>query len=64
MKKVDRSAEGKRVRLIRCTDPYTKLSPGLEGVVEFIDDLGTLHVKWDNGSSLGLVPGEDHWTVL
>ena len=52
---------GKRVRLIYCSDPYTRLTAGDEGVVDFIDDLGTVHVKWDNGSSLGLVAGEDRW---
>jgi Domain of unknown function (DUF4314) len=29
-----------------------------------IDDNGTVHVKWDSGSILGLVPGEDEWDVL
>ena len=27
-----------------------------------VDDVGTVHVRWDNGSTLGLVPGEDRWT--
>lgn len=45
---------GKRVRLIRCNDPYTKLLPGMEGTVCRIDDIGTVHVKWDNGSRLGM----------
>lgn len=63
-KNVDRSAEGKRVRLISCSDPYTKNSPGTEGTVEFVDDTGTLHVKWDNGSTLGLIPGEDCWELV
>lgn len=57
--------KGKRVRLIRCNDPYTKLQPGLEGKVEFVDDLGTLFVKWDNGSTLGLCrDAGDQWQVL
>jgi hypothetical protein len=55
---------GKRVRLIHCNDPYTKLTPGLLGTVDHIDDFGTLHVKWDNGSTLGLVPDEDRWVIL
>ena len=55
---------GKRVRLIRTTDPYTELKSGDEGVIDFIDDEATVHVKWDNGSSLGLIDGEDSWDVL
>ena len=55
------TAVGKRGCLIRTTDPYTRLSPGDEGIVAFVDDMGTVHVKWDNGSTLGLVPGEDSW---
>jgi len=61
---LDRTDTGKRVRLIRCSDPYTKLTPGEEGTISFADDMGTVHVRWDSGSSLGLVPGEDAWTVL
>lgn len=56
--------EGKRIRLVRCTDPYTKLQPGLEGTILFVDAMQTRHVQWDNGSSLGLVPGEDQWEVI
>ena len=70
MKRIDQLANewmkgalaGKRVRLIRCSDPYTKLQSGDKGVVDYIDDMGTVHVKWDNGSSLGLIQGEDTWT--
>ena len=54
---------GQRVRLIRMDDPYG-LEPGSEGTVAYIDDLGTLHVSWDCGSSLGLIPGEDEWEIL
>jgi hypothetical protein len=53
--------KGGRVRLVRCTDPYTRLEPGSERAVSIIDALGTVHVDWDSGSKLGLVPGEDRW---
>ena len=46
---------GDRVRLVRCTDQWTKLHPGELGTVSFIDDTGTVFVDWDSGSSLGLV---------
>lgn len=52
---------GTRVRLIRCDDPYTRLEPGALGTVGFVDDMGTLHVRWDDGHYLGLVAGIDAW---
>jgi hypothetical protein len=53
------------VQLVRCNDPYTRLTPGEQGTVGFIDSLGTVSVKWDSGSSLGLVREDgDAWTVL
>jgi len=55
---------GKRVSLVRTTDPYTNLVSGDEGTVVLVDDMGTIHVRWDNGSNLGLVPGEDAWRVV
>ena len=47
--------KGDRVRLVSTSDRYTELGTG---------DLGTVHVKWDSGSALGLVPGEDSWVIL
>lgn len=55
---------GDRIRLVSCSDPYTKLVPGAEGTVTFIDSLGTVHVAWDDGHTMGLVRGEDQWTVI
>ncbi len=50
---------GTRVRLIRMNDPYTRLQPGDKGTVSIVDDIGTIHVNWDSGSSLGIAFGED-----
>ena len=51
--------KGTRVELVHTSDPYTKLQPGTKGTVEFVDDVGTIQISWDNGSGLGMIPGED-----
>ena len=50
---------GTRVVLVKMNDPYTKLVPGTKGTVIGVDDIGTIHVNWDSGSSLGVAYGED-----
>lgn len=32
---------------------------GLKGEVRFVDDAGQIHVAWENGRSLALLPGVD-----
>lgn len=47
---------GCRVELVHMDDPFsTKLFPGSKGTVIAVDDIGTIHVAWDCGSSLGVV---------
>ena len=55
---------GKRVRLIRMENPYTKLKSGDEGLVTGVDDLSQIMVKWDDGSSLSLIPDLDEYEIL
>ena len=55
--------EGTRVRLIAMDDRQAP-PKGTEGNVQFVDDAGTIHVQWDTGSSLGLIPGADEWKVI
>lgn len=55
---------GLRVRLILCTDELTFIAPGTEGTVDFVDCTGTLHITWDTGQRLGLIPGMDRWEEL
>lgn len=50
---------GTRVRLISMDDPYSHLKDGDMGTVEFTDDMGQIHVRWDCGSGLALIPGID-----
>lgn len=56
---------GTRVELVKMDDPYNKkLVSGCQGTVRCVDDIGTIHVSWDCGSSLGIVYGEDSCRVL
>ena len=54
-----RYPEGARVELIEMNDPYRDMPPGLRGTVVAVDDIGTVHIAWDNGSSLGAAYGVD-----
>ena len=49
---------GAIVELIRMDDPLAP-APGTLGKVVMVDDVGTIHVHWNNGSSLGVAYGED-----
>ena len=49
---------GTRVELVRMED--VQAPPiGTKGTVRYVDDLGSLGVGWDNGSSLQVVYGVD-----
>ena len=51
---------GCRVELVRMNDSYSrKLKPGCLGTVKWVDDMATIHISWDCGSSLGVVFGID-----
>ena len=49
---------GCRVEILRMADPQAP-PVGALGTVIGVDDVGTIHVNWDNGSSLGVAYGED-----
>ena len=50
---------GTRVELVSMNDPWSKLKPGDKGTVTGVDDIGSLLMRWDNGSGLNVVFGED-----
>lgn len=49
---------GSRVKLIRMEDQQAP-PIGTLGTVIGVDDIGSIMVSWDNGSSLSVVYGED-----
>ena len=49
---------GTRVELIRMEDIQAPPT-GTQGTVIGVDDIGSIMISWDNGSSLSVVYGED-----
>ena len=49
---------GTRVELLAMDDPQAP-PPRTKGTVRYVDDIGTIHVSWETGSSLGVVYGMD-----
>lgn len=56
--------KGTRIELISMEDPYAPVPSGTKGTVVCVDDMGTIHMKWDNGRTLGLIPGEDSFRKI
>lgn len=57
--------QGTKVRLVEMTEESCeRMYKGLEGTVEFVDDAGHIHVRWDNGSSLSLLPDVDKFEKI
>ena len=52
---------GTRITLHSMDDPQAP-PPGTKGTVFHVDGMGQICVKWDNGSSLSLIPGEDSFS--
>ena len=50
---------GDRVELVR-VDGYEwfRTPAGATGVVELVDSLATVHVRWDNGTRFGVIAGD------
>lgn len=56
--------EGTRIKLTKMDDPWAPVEPGTCGTVRFVDDIGTIHMNWDNGRTLGLIVGEDSFELI
>ena len=55
---------GTRIMLLQMGDDPRPIEPNTRGTVKVVDDMGTLHCAFDNGRSLGFVPGEDSFRRL
>lgn len=58
-----RYPEGTRIRLLEMNDPHA-VPEGTLGTVTGVDDIGSLLVRWDNGSRLNVAYGADHVEIV
>ena len=56
---------GTRIRLeYMGDDDPCPVPSGTLGTIKHVDDIGTIHMDWDNGSSLGLIIGVDVFEII
>ena len=55
---------GTRLELISMDDPYAPVPPGTRGTVQYVGDASQIGMKWDDGRTLSLIPGEDSFRKL
>ena len=55
---------GTKIELVKMYDLIAPVPQGTKGIVDFVDDIGTIHIKWETGSGLGLTVGIDEFKVL
>lgn len=55
---------GTRIRLNHMDDPYHPVNDGALGTVDHVDDAGQIHMKWDDGGGLALIPNEDNFEII
>ena len=59
----NRYRAGTRIMLDYMED-IQAVTAGTKGTVDHVDDMGTIHIKWDNGSSLGICLDTDRFHVV
>lgn len=52
---------GARLVVNRMNDDPDPVEPGSCGTVELVDDIGTIHCRFDNGRHIGVIPGVDQF---
>lgn len=69
--RLSRRAEGIKARYPKGTvvwldhmEGENGMPQGLKGTVAFVDDIGQIHVNWENGSSLALDAEADSFRVV
>lgn len=55
---------GTRILLLSMGSDPRPVEDNTRGTVSCVDDIGTLHCKFDNGRQLGVIPGEDSFRKL
>ena len=54
---------GKKIKLVHMDDPYG-VPDESTGTIDFIDDAGQIHISWNCGSYLALIPKIDKFIFI
>lgn len=60
----DRYPKGTKIKCINMKDSLHPIPPGTIGLVDHVDDAGQIHMHWENGSSLALIPEVDEFQII
>lgn len=53
-----------KIKLTKTMDDIQPIEAGSIGEVDYIDDAGSIHMKWENGRSLALIEGVDSFEII
>ena len=56
--------KGTKLQLLSMRNEKYPVLPGTVGEVTHIDDAGSIHMRWENGSSLALIPEIDSFQTV
>lgn len=56
--------KGERIVMIYMANEPRPIQRGEQGTVVHVDDAGSIHVDWDNGRRLAVIPEVDQFVIL
>lgn len=56
--------EGTKIELIKMYDYINPVPTGTKGVVERVDDIGAIHIIWENDSKMSLIADVDEFEII
>lgn len=56
--------KGTKIKCIKLEDSFNPIPSGTVGSVEYVDDANQIHMNWENGSSLALIPELDEFEII
>ena len=59
----EKYVKGTRIELLKMYD-IQEVPPKTKGIVDFVDDIGQIHIQWENGSTLALNVGVDEFKII
>ena len=60
----EKYAPNTKVELIQMYDLVNDVPPNTKGIVTHVDDIGNIHVNWENGITLALTFGTDEFSII